>query len=71
MITELKSMFIEKLNNIGNFETFLQTNSRRFLQTGQEGFAVSDIHGNVVKLVDRYEFSFANFSPTIKKGWTK
>lgn len=70
-ITELKSMFIKKLNNIGRFETFLQTNSGRFLTTGQEGFAVSDIHGSVVKLVDRYEFSFANFSPNIKKGWSK
>jgi hypothetical protein len=70
-ITDLKSMFIKKLNNIGRFETFLQTNSGRFLATGQEGFAVSDIHGSVVKLVDRYEFSFANFSPNIKKGWSK
>lgn len=70
-ITELKSLFIRKLNNINKFETFLQTNSGNFLNTGQEGFAVSDIHGNVVKLVDRYEFSFANFSSNIKKGWSK
>ena len=70
-IAKLKNMFIRKLNNIGKFETYLETNSGRFLSTGQEGFAVSDIHGNVVKLVDRYEFSFANFSPRIVKGWTK
>ena len=55
----------------GKFETYLQTNSNRFINTGQEGFAVSDITGNIVKLVDRYEFSYAKFSPEIKKGWTK
>jgi hypothetical protein len=70
-ITEFKNIFIKKLNNIGKFETFLETNEGKFIKTGDEGFAVSDIHGNVVKLVDRYEFSFANFSSTIKKGWTK
>ena len=70
-ITSLKDMFIKKLNNINKFETFLETNSGKYLLTGQEGFAVSDIHGNIVKLVDRYEFSLANFSPRIVKGWTK
>jgi predicted nucleic acid-binding Zn-ribbon protein len=70
-ITNLKQLFIKKLNNIGRFETFLETNKGKFLTTGQEGFAVSDIDGSVVKLVDRYEFSFANFSPDIKKGWSK
>ena len=37
--------------------------------TNQEGFAVSDIDGNVVKLVDRQEFSWSNFSPEVQKGW--
>ena len=69
IITILKNTFIKKLNNINKFETFLETNSGRFISTGDEGFAVSDISGNIVKLIDRYEFSFANFSPTIKKGW--
>jgi hypothetical protein len=69
-ITSLKDMFIKKLNNINKFETFLETRSGRYISTGDEGFAVSDMHGNIVKLVDRYEFSYANFSPNIKKGWT-
>ena len=68
-ITSLKDMFIKKLNNINKFETFLETRSGRYISTGDEGFAVSDMHGNIVKLVDRYEFSYANFSPNIKKGW--
>ena len=70
-VAELKNMFIKKLNNLGKFETYLQINKKKFIPTGQEGFAISDIHGNVVKLVDRYEFSFANFSPKIIKGWIK
>jgi Family of unknown function (DUF6267) len=70
-ITSLKDMFIKKLNNISKFETFLETKSGRYISTGDEGFAVSDIHGNIVKLVDRYEFSYANFSPNIIKGWAK
>jgi len=37
--------------------------------TNQEGFAVSDMEGNVVKLVSRNEFSWSNFSPDVVKGW--
>lgn len=70
ILTTLKTIFIKKLNNIGKFETYLQTKEGKYLDTGQEGFAVSDIRGNVVKLVDRYEFSYANFSPDIIKGWS-
>jgi len=71
MITDIKQVFIKKLNNIGKFETYLKTITGEFKSTSQEGFAVSDIHGNVVKLVDRNEFSYANFSPNIIKGWSK
>lgn len=70
-ITQLKSIFIKKLNNIGKFQTYLKTNAGKFRSTSQEGFAVSDIDGNVIKLVDRNEFSYANFSPDIIKGWSK
>lgn len=71
LLTALKLLFIKKLNNINSFETFLLNKDRKNIHTGDEGFAVSDIYGNVVKLVDRYEFSFANFSPNILKGWSK
>ena len=71
LITQLKLIFIKKLNNISTFETFLLTKDGKYIQTGDEGFAISDMYGNVVKLVDRYEFSFANFSPNITKGWSK
>ena len=40
--------------------------------TGAEGFVAIDKLGNgAVKLVDRMEFSYNNFSPDILKGWDK
>jgi len=68
-ITKLKEMFIKKLNNIGQFQTYLKMKEGGLRNTNQEGFAVSDIDGNVVKLVSRSEFSYANFSPEVQKGW--
>ena len=70
-MTALKAIFIKKLNALGAFRTHLKMTSGEFRTTNQEGFAVSDIHGNVVKLVDRSEFSFSNFSPDVVKGWLK
>jgi len=33
---------------------------------------VSDhLNKSAVKLVDRYEFSYANFSPDVLKGWQR
>jgi hypothetical protein len=33
--------------------------------------AIDKLKGNAVKLVDRMQFSYANFSPDIIKGWQK
>ena len=68
-ISELKHLFLEKLNDIGKFQTFLKMKEGGTRKTGQEGFAVSDINGNVIKLVSRPEFSYANFSGDVLKGW--
>jgi hypothetical protein len=68
-ITRLKEMFVKKLNKIGQFQTYLKMKEGGLRGTNQEGFAVSDIEGNVVKLVDRGEFSWSNFSPEVQKGW--
>lgn len=68
---QIKNIFIKKLNHIGKFEKYLETKEGKFESTSEEGFAVSDINGNIVKLVDREQFSYANFSPDIIKGWTK
>jgi hypothetical protein len=40
--------------------------------TGEEGYvAIDKLGGDAVKLVDRMEFSYNNFSPDILKGWDK
>lgn len=70
-ITKLKELFVRKLNHIGQFQTYLKMKEGGLRSTNQEGFAVSDIDGNVVKLVDRKEFSWSNFSPEVQKGWQK
>jgi hypothetical protein len=68
-ITKLKNMFVKKLSKLGEFQTYLKMKEGGLRGTNQEGFAVSDIDGNVVKLVDRNEFSWSNFSPAVQKGW--
>ena len=70
-ITNIKHLFIKKLNKIGQFETKLKMKSGEERETSQEGFALSDSNSNVIKLVDRSEFSFANFSTEVLKGWQK
>ena len=52
-------------------DTFLKT-KRGYRVTGQEGYvAIDKLGGDAVKIVDRMEFSYANFSPNILKGWDK
>lgn len=68
-IADAKQMLIDKLNKAGSIRTFLKTKTG-FRVTGDEGFvAISD--KGAVKLVDRLEFSFANFSPLVLKGWER
>jgi hypothetical protein len=71
ILTNLKSKFIEKLNYLGQFKTYLKTLDGNIMTTNQEGFMISDQEGNAVKLVDRGEFSKMNFDPNILKGWQK
>ena len=43
-----------------------------FKVTGAEGYvAIDKLGGDAVKIVDRMEFSFNNFSPDTLKGWDK
>jgi len=66
-----KLKIINILNKLNNLDTFLKT-SRGYRTTGQEGYvAIDQLGGDAVKIVDRMEFSFANFSPNIIKGWDK
>lgn len=68
-IVEAKKIVIEKLDSLKKLNTFIRTKSG-FKVTGQEGFvAIDKLKGGAVKLVDRMEFSKANFSPDVIKGW--
>lgn len=68
-IADAKQMLIDKLNRASSIKTFLKTTSG-FQVTGAEGFvAISD--RGAVKLVDRMEFSQANFSAEVLKGWQR
>ena len=70
-VVDAKQMVINKLNEVGNMKTFLRTKNG-YEVTGQEGFVVADHLGkNALKLVDRLEFSRANFSADYIKGFEK
>jgi hypothetical protein len=67
VLTKLK--LINKLSSLVGVDTFVKT-KKGFKVTGQEGFvAIDQLGGDAVKIVDRMEFSYNNFSPDILKGW--
>ena len=69
-IVDSKNMIISKLQQLRQVTgSFLKTDDG-FKVTNPEGFvAVDKLKGNAVKLVDRLEFSLANF--TAQKNWDK
>jgi len=70
-LIDAKGMVINQFNKTQEIDTLLRT-SKGFSVTRQEGFvAIDKLKGGAVKLVDRLEFSRANFSPEIIKGWQK
>jgi hypothetical protein len=71
LIADAKQLIISKMNEAGHISTFLKTSSG-FRVTGVEGFvAIDHLTGGAVKIVDRLEFSKANFSPDVIKGWQR
>jgi hypothetical protein len=70
LLIEAKHYIVNKLNRVKTLGTFLRT-SDGYRVTSPEGYVAIDHIGNAVKLVDRLEFSMANFSPDIIKGWQK
>jgi len=71
VIVLAKLKLINTLNKLNNVSTFLKT-KKGYRVTGQEGYvAIDKLGGDAVKIVDRMEFSYANFSPDILKGWDK
>jgi len=64
-----KNVLVKKLSQAGFVKTFLKTVDG-WKVTGQEGFVATDrLKQNTLKLVDRLEFSYANFSKDVIKGW--
>lgn len=71
MMVDIKQMIIGKLNQVQGLRTLLKTNNG-YEVTGQEGFVAIDHYGkNALKLVDRLQFSKANFSSEYIKGWQR
>jgi len=67
-LQRVKNFLVNKMNQIKSIGTFLQKDNG-FEVTNPEGYVAVDRMGNAVKLVDRLEFSTANF--TISKNWIR
>ena len=68
-IVNAKMLIVRKLNSVKSIGTFIKT-SNGFKVSNPEGYvAIDRVSGNAVKLVDRMEFSFNNF--TAVKAWDK
>ena len=71
LIVLAKLKLINSLNRLGSINTFVRTRNG-YKVTGAEGYvAIDQLGGDAVKIVDRMEFSYNNFSADILKGWEK
>ena len=61
----VKQMVIDKLDHLEKFRTFARTENG-YKVTGPEGYVLHK-DGDMVKLVNRLEFSYINF--TLAKSW--
>lgn len=67
---EIKMMMWEGFKTSNqDYSTFYKSRSRGIIDANMEGVAMSDADGNIVKIVDRSEFSSANRDPDIMAGW--
>ena len=64
-IQDLKQMVIDKLDHLETFRTFARTKNG-YEVTGPEGYVLHK-DGDMVKLINRLEFSYINF--TLAKSW--
>ena len=71
VIVLAKLKLINILNKLAKVKTFVKTRDG-YKVTGEEGYvAIDKLGGDAVKIVDRMEFSYNNFSKDILKGWDK
>jgi hypothetical protein len=70
LLVRAKNMIVKKLQTVqDSVGTYLRTDATGLKVTAPEGFVAIDHVGKAVKLVDRLEFSQANFNAT--KNWSK
>ena len=65
-LEQLKMFFVKKYNDAIKTKQFLVQPDGSLKVTNPEGYVAVDHAGNMIKLIDRLEFSRANFS--ISKG---
>lgn len=70
VVSDLKDIFLTKMDPLITWKHFTQGKTTGFKPSGGEGFVVSDVAGNVMKIVSRMDFSRNNFSNEVIKGWT-
>jgi hypothetical protein len=69
LLYKMKLVILERLNKSSSIDTYLKTTTG-LIPTGHEGYVVINKYGyDAVKIVDREEFSKANFSDDVIKGW--
>lgn len=70
LLVRAKNMIVRKLQQVqDSVGTYLRVDDKGLKVTAPEGFVAIDHIGKAVKLVDRLEFSQANFNAT--KNWSK
>jgi hypothetical protein len=69
LATSIKNEMIAKMEEANEWINKVETRSAGMKTAGGEGFVISDVEGNIVKLVDRSSFSFANRSTDVIKGF--
>lgn len=68
-LVDAKRELLHHLNKLNSINTFVKTKDG-YKVTGAEGYvAIDHLTNGAVKIVDRMEFSYNNFSKDIIKGW--
>jgi hypothetical protein len=68
-LIDAKEAIIKKMDKASNIDTLLRT-ADGFQVTAPEGYVAIDNDGSALKLVNRMQFSHANFSDSYIKGWS-
>lgn len=69
LFSEVKLMIIRKLNEMSLYNNFVMKSNGDLVDTGEEGFVITQTNAKGAKLVDRFEFSKNNFASDIVKSW--